>query len=924
MTAAANPPVQSCPFCDRSGLPILPLRYAVARTDLGGKAPDIVAPFDAGSVNLPKDSAKHTLRILRPGYLYVFDEVRGEWGGYVVNKQGLLYHFDVHAKTPPQVPDKAFNDACVRKADPYLARCITVKDAAHAGKIWLAFSDVMWTENVLAAHSEAAYRKRHMRCIDMADVRARKAAAHMDSFDRLKNVAEFSKVLKPDTSATQTHDALTKQAAALEQQLKQMQQARAAHPLTGAAASAAQKQEAQTQAQLASVKQSLAGTWLPEITVVSDRAIGFSQQPLNILGDQTQGLADWGKQVAKPYEAVMVAVPDPAGVAAELALLMRMRMQAFMRDERSDKDRPRKTALSGVIEQIRDAIRTQAEQDFINGREEQAQRDENGYVMSGGMMAMPVAGNASLAALDRAITADQLRKAGDDEWKKYDELYSEPQRVAWQNSFNTALQSFDQNVLGPLAVAHRDLLKGDSFYNYFDCNFDSQVVQSGIVYTMVFGQCIAGTQDKSCSADLYNQWLQGDLTDKRNILLRALCAHQDTQAKAIQSAVQSSVAWAELPWDKLMGIGKATFDQLLEAQRDEIGRLATLVAGAITATLKKVGESKQIYAGLVALGVAAQRPYVLVTIEGGKKAFRASLIRNMLKLSGKAKSIPQNKMEKAVADELRRQEICGVDTKGNDKKTWLLMIDPDEVGKMPKNLSVDDQAKWLAKSIRTPQQVDDLNLADYRESVVRGSERIKVNLPFTFAVLALLANGWAMHSIMQGEQDALAVHQSEMRRRVYTQGLAIFGAIADAIEGGLTRLSVAGVRLGQAALETGIKIFGVVGRAVGVIAGIMMAAWDGWRAYEESKAGHTAAAGAYAASALLGAAATVLLFIGWTGWGLLVVGLMVAWAFVMTLLVNNKVQDWIELTYWGKSKDTQAKYKTSEIEMQQLEVATKG
>ncbi|MFL9885167.1 hypothetical protein PQR66_19145 [Paraburkholderia agricolaris] len=923
MTAATTPPVQTCPFCDRSGLPILPLRYAVARTDLGGKAPDVVAPFNAGKVALPGESAKYTLRILRPGYLYVFDEVRGEWGAYIVNGQGLLYHFDIHAKVPPQVPDKTFNETCVRKADPYLARCITVKDAAQAGNIWLAFSDVMWTENVLAAHSEAAYRKRHMRCINMADVRAQKAAAHVDTFSKLKNVAEFSKVLKPDTGATNARDALAKQAATLEQQIKQMEQARTAHPLTGSAARVEQKQEAEARARLAELKQNMAGTWLPEVTIVSDRALGFSQQPLNFLGDQSKGLMEWGKQVAKPYEAVMVAVPDPAGIAAELALLMRIRMQAFMRDERNDKDRPRKTALSGVIEQIRDAIRIQAEQDFVDDREKRAQHDEQGYSMSAGLMGgMQVPGNAALAAMDRAITPDQLRQAGDDAWKKYDDLYSDKQRTDWQNGFNAALQSFDQSVIGPLALAHRDLIKGDRFHNYFDCNFDSTVVASGVVYTIVFGQCIAGTQDKGCSADLYNEWLQGNLTDKRNILLRALCLNQDTQAKAIQSAAQNSAAWAELPWDKLMGIGKATFDQLLEAQKDEIGRLASVVSGAITATLKKVGESQRIYSGLVALGVMARKPYVLVTIEGGKKAFRASLIKNMLKLSGKAKSIPDNKMEKAVADELRRQEICGVHTKGSDKKTWLLMIDPDEVRNMPKNLSVDDQAKWLAKSIRTPEQVDELNLANYREAVLRGSERIKVNIPFTFAVLALLANGWAMHSIMQGEEEALTVHKNEMLRRVYTQGLAIFGAVADAVEGGLTRLSVAGVRLGQATMQAGAKIFGVVGRIVGVAAGILMAAWDGWRAYEEHKAGHNGAAAAYGVSGLLGAAATMLLFIGWTGWGLLVVGLMVIWAFVMTLLVNNKIQDWLELTYWGKTK--QGKYQTMEIEMQQLDVATKG
>jgi hypothetical protein len=884
MTAAQHPasatnsvaplsgPPQTCPFCDRTGLPILPLRYAVVRTDKG-HAPDIVAPFNAGDIALPANTAKYVLRVLRPGYLYTFDEARGEWSAYVVNDQTYLYQFDFHANSPPQVPEKAFSEACKRKGDPYIARCITVKDAEHASNIWLGFSDVMWTQDVRDNHASESYRKKHMRCIRMADVRAQKTMPHVDTLGKLKQVAEFTRTLSSGASKDRG-------------------------PIAWNA------------------------VWLPEVTVVSDLALGFSHQPLNQLSGEVQGLVDWAGRAAKPYQPLMAALADPAGIATELALLMQHRSQMFMLDEKKDKGRLRKTALSGAIEQLKDAVQTQAQQDYIEMMETEALRVATGYAVApmGGWSP----GNSQLAAQLRIITPEKLKEVGGNAWKKYDEMYSEPSRVDWQNGFNAAFQEFDATTLAPLALAHRDWMKSSPLANYFDCNFDVKVVGSGLVYTIVFGQCIAGTQDKKCSADLYTEWLQGSLTDKRNLLLRALCVNQDVLAKDVEEASKSAVSWAGLPWDKLMDIGKQVSNELLAPQKDEVGRLTSLVGGAITATLKKVGESNRIYSGLVALGVMARSPFVPVTIESSKKAFRSLLIRNMLKMNGAAKSIPKNQLEKAVADELRRQEICGVDTKGTDKKTWLLMIDPDQVDKIPKGLSAEGEAKWLARSIRTPEQVDELNLTRFRETVGRSNERVKVNMPFGFAVLALLANAWAMQSILRDDEVALAQHKNETVYRIRAQVLWVVGATADAIEAGLSRLAIGGTRFGQATLRTSAQIFGVLGKGFGVAGGVLMAATDGWRAYQEGKAGHWGGVLAYGTSAVFGLASTLLLLYGWTGWGLIVVGLMFLWAFAMAFLVNNKIQDWLEICFWGKTNNPGNRYQTMEIEMQQLEVATKG
>ncbi|RBG88236.1 hypothetical protein BRM23_20665, partial [Xanthomonas oryzae pv. oryzae] len=72
-------------------------------------------------------------------------------------------------------------------------RCITVKDAARATKVWLGFSDVTWTAAVLQKHADAAYRQAHMRCLDIAQWRAGGQLQHASDFAELASrVAEYA------------------------------------------------------------------------------------------------------------------------------------------------------------------------------------------------------------------------------------------------------------------------------------------------------------------------------------------------------------------------------------------------------------------------------------------------------------------------------------------------------------------------------------------------------------------------------------------------------------------------------------------------------------------------------------------------------------------------------------------------------------
>jgi hypothetical protein len=315
------------------------------------------------------------------------------------------------------------------------------------------------------------------------------------------------------------------------------------------------------------------------------------------------------------------------------------------------------------------------------------------------------------------------------------------------------------------------------------------------------------------------------------------------------------------------------------------------------------------------MGMAAQHPVVAVDLVGGKKAFRQALIRQMLKLSDAP--IEQRKIEKAVADEFKRLKVNGLSMEGTQSKRFLLMIDPAEVKGMPAGSKAQAQAQWLARTIRTPEQIDELNLDKWRLKV-KGVG--KAGLPFAFGALGLLTQYAALTSLREEESKAMQNNKSESLRRIYAQGAQVAGVMADILGQGVGRLAPFAPRLAQGMTAGLSKWLVVGGRVLGIGGSLVMAGFDFWRAFQEAGEGNTAGFGAYFVSGILGAAATALLAIGWTGWGLIVVAALIVWSFIMTSLIDNKIQDWLERVYeWGDLE--QKRYPTFEIEQSELRKA---
>lgn len=179
MTSASK-----CEFCDKRGLPLLLVRDAIAPSKSG--APETPSL----SIQLASSAAYYTKRLLRSGYVNVFDEARKRWETYFVTPENYFFKLAPTPGVIPLIPAKPFN--CPEESHRALASCITVTDPMNASKVWIGFSDVLWTDAIRKANEDLAFRKRHMAEVDVKAVLAGKKAQHRPISQLASIVAEYA------------------------------------------------------------------------------------------------------------------------------------------------------------------------------------------------------------------------------------------------------------------------------------------------------------------------------------------------------------------------------------------------------------------------------------------------------------------------------------------------------------------------------------------------------------------------------------------------------------------------------------------------------------------------------------------------------------------------------------------------------------
>ncbi|WP_342594783.1 T6SS effector BTH_I2691 family protein [Salinicola lusitanus] len=221
---AAGQESGSCQFCERKGLPILPVRYAVCqRNDRNGDIPELetsrIQEFtdilldkslvggeeqarsvpDEVRAELTQSTGnqvnKYILRQLRQGYLYFYDQDNTDgnyWYAYAITSDGKYYQFPV--LQPPALDDIKFPDSCKNKPGDVLdASIVTLPFPEKSGTLYYAFSEHPWPNaHIRMIGSDEAWRQDHMQQVNIPAWVGGQRQSCAFGIDELEKVAEYS------------------------------------------------------------------------------------------------------------------------------------------------------------------------------------------------------------------------------------------------------------------------------------------------------------------------------------------------------------------------------------------------------------------------------------------------------------------------------------------------------------------------------------------------------------------------------------------------------------------------------------------------------------------------------------------------------------------------------------------------------------
>lgn len=521
----------NCNFCDRKGLLIYPVRYAVACPAGAAAVPGLSGNFRIDGAPAQVGSARYTLRTLRAGYLYSYDEKRKRLKAYLVMPAGFLRSFPT--EYPPPNPAVA-RFACLDAGHVVLAHCVGIdhSDADPAGALWLGWSSVTWTRAQLQKVGDAAWRARHMQKIDVPAMLAGHAAHSEEFASGQKKVAHFAL----DKEAM--HKAFAFSNTPVADEVNQHRWC----------------------AGIAAVMAAQAPHHKGFIAAVND-PVGMT----NDLSELTLPTVDSGFDESM-YRAKIIA--DLLETTEN-----NIRQQAKSEVESDDH-------INEIIDQGEEGnayrdIKTGWQMVKAGGKgkydKQQAQeRSKYGQDLEG----------RKNAAADRAwddITHDDGKPVLD-----------QARLDAFPADYEKAVKAHEPFHL-KLAEAHLGWLISAQLYNWMDGVHDGEDIRSGYAYSESISQCIGKAVAGKMCIDQLNAWLNsGTLSDVANLYARALLFNQ----AAIIAAAEPQIKAGDWQFESAFGIYKDALERLDHGDaRRLIDRLALTTANVLIFALRQGSRS---------------------------------------------------------------------------------------------------------------------------------------------------------------------------------------------------------------------------------------------------------------------------------------------------------------------------------------------
>lgn len=289
---------------------------------------------------------------------------------------------------------------------------------------------------------------------------------------------------------------------------------------------------------------------------------------------------------------------------------------------------------------------------------------------------------------------------------------------------------------------------------------------------------------------------------------------------------------------------------------------------------------------------------------------------------------PTTAPEADIAKQVKLLEIEGVKMNGHSKLGWYVLLDKQGLaGASSKNLSGQALADELVKAIRSPQDIQNLDVA--RTARFR-------NVAFGGAtVLGGVLMALNFTKLLDDVESGMSHELEEARAKLAVGKIAIGGFVAEQLGSGLEKLGE--TRLRNMAGRFGgylPNILKLAGRFAGFGTGVFLGIWDISNGAEAAKGGDIGLSNAYYVSGTAGivvAFTSLALGMGWTAvlgpfawlaWVVLGVAI-VAWigvTFVVESLQDNPRQEWLFRCHFGTAPASE-KYQDAKTHVERYKLA---
>jgi len=623
------------------------------------------------------------------------------------------------------------------------------------------------------------------------------------------------------------------------------------------------------------------------------------------LGSQSgQSLID-NCETMMPGKGVIVAVDDPAGIAMDLGTLMDHKLHQFSLAQQHP------LAVSTAIIGLKESIEHQAELAELDA----ARTLQSRMLGENPLIGMTERGRKML---DRAgtVSRQDLEKCRLSAWDKYlkkpdgKPRYKESQRQTFQKKYDNDLKKFSDTQIAPLAIAHSQWMQCSDMAENFACNFDEKNIESGKVYTSVLNLCIGNTQDKIACSEVYEKWLAGSVSDKKNLLLRGLLLNQEEFTEVVAKGTAVSTDPRGLPWSSMIGFVGKGIDSALENKPDILGALMLRVGGATLKVFTKHAESGALPEALVAMGVVSKTPVLRIEFVGNMRDFQKYAIGELLKARGE--SMPPRGMLKAIDDEIKLLEIKGANLDGTRSKKFLVLADLDTLNAVPATGNQSERAKAFAKTLANIDDLRNIEMSRWRKNLESRLTRVRdlagrgqVALPYAFSVLGAIAQLYAQGKLAEDLEKAIATENGieENKWRYWAGWTAFGGTVAETLAKGVENSTRITLRFGHGIGQLLPKLVSWAGRAAGVFGAGIMAFFDLNKGFNEINKGNKGLGYAYISASALGFTGAMIImmpFAAATVIGIVIIALAASISVLIEIIKDNPLQEWLKSCFFGE------------------------